>query len=100
MTETAVMDHGLMPLLAQAATWLAAGVVLGGLYFVSLRSSVGMLASGRPLPAIGLQLVRFAVLAVVLAFVSRWFGALPLLLATLGLLVARTAVLRRERGHG
>jgi hypothetical protein len=53
-----------------------------------------MLATGSSLSAgLVLHLIRFPVIAGALVFTAR-YGALPLLAATLGILAARTAVLR------
>jgi len=83
--------------LAYAAGWIVAGTIIGALHFLSLRWNLRMLAGGRSLmPAIAVQLGRFAAIAAVLAVVARSFGALPLLAATLGILLARTIVIRRE----
>lgn len=80
----------------QAGAWLIVGVSIGAFHFLTLRWSVGMLATGRawPLPTV-VQLARFALLAGLLAVVTIHFGALPLLLVTAGILAARTAILRR-----
>ena len=52
-----------------------------------------MLAAADRSPlAFATQLVRFAVIAGVLAVIASHFGALPLLAATAGILAARTAV--------
>jgi hypothetical protein len=76
--------------------WLAAGMLIGSPYWVTLRWSVGMLATGRSMAlAIAMQLVRFAALAVALAFVAIHWGALALLVSAGGLMLARAAVLRR-----
>ncbi len=81
--------------LTLAAGWLAAGTVFGGFYFLSLRWNVGMLAAGRSLlPVMAIQIGRFAAIGIVLAVVAIYFGALPLLAASAGILAARTAVLR------
>ena len=80
-----------------AAGWLAAGTVIGAAHFLSLRWNLRMLAAGRSvLPAAAVQLARFAALGIALAVIVRTFGALPLLAATLGILAARTVIVRRE----
>lgn len=80
-----------------AMLWLAGGAVLGIIHLASLRFSVTRLSAGSSaiLP-IGLQVLRFAFLAAILAGVAVLFGALPLLAAALGLNVARLVVLRLE----
>jgi F1F0 ATPase subunit 2 len=83
--------------LAFAVGWLAAGTVIGAVHFLSLRWNVRMLTAGRSLlPIVAIQLGRFAVLAMVLALITRTFGALPLLAAALGILAARTVIIRKE----
>lgn len=77
--------------------WFTAGVLLGVLYFAALRRSARLLVGGQLLLPAGLQLLRFAALAVALAMLARWYGALPLLLATLGLLVGRRIVIGTGR---
>jgi F1F0 ATPase subunit 2 len=91
-TMTSVTDF-----LLHGAGWLAAGAALGVAYFGSLRWSVQMFAAGRALAPLGLHLARFAALAALLALVARGFGALPLLVATAGVLMARTIVVGWER---
>jgi hypothetical protein len=54
-----------------------------------------MFAIGRSLPlALASQLVRFALIAGLLAVIASHFGALPLLAAAGGVLAARTAVVQ------
>ncbi len=78
-----------------AAAWLAAGMAIGGFFFLTLRWNVQMLATGRPLlPVISIQLVRFAAVAAMLAAIAIYFGALPLLSAAAGILAARMALVR------
>ncbi len=82
-----------------AGVWLAAGVSIGVVYFLSLRWNVELLATGRsPLRAILLQLARFTGMAGILAVIALKFGALPLLVSFLGVVVSRTIVVRRQRG--
>jgi F1F0 ATPase subunit 2 len=83
--------------LASIVGWLAAGTVIGAVHFLSLRWNVQMLTAGRSLlPVVAVQLGRFAAMAVVLASITRSFGALPLLAAALGILMARTIIVRKE----
>jgi F1F0 ATPase subunit 2 len=81
------------PLVLVAA--LAAGFALGYGHFATLKPITDAFAEGAVARALGLQLLRWIVLVVVLIVCAR-FGALPLLLAALGLLVARAVVLRRS----
>ncbi|MGA7803173.1 ATP synthase subunit I [Bradyrhizobium sp.] len=83
-------------MMVQAAAWLATGVLLGLLHFHSLRMNVRCLIAGEMLASLSLQLLRFAVTAAGLTLIARELGALPLIEAAIGLLIARSAVLRRE----
>jgi F1F0 ATPase subunit 2 len=84
-----------IPALVGLAFWLAAGALIGAIYFWALQWNARLFAAGPRLPAaFALQLARFAVLGGALALVAVRFGALPLLVATAGLLLARTAVIR------
>jgi F1F0 ATPase subunit 2 len=96
MTNIWLTDHASTGWVIQVFGWLLAGALLGSLYFLTLRWNVRILASGRVLLPFGLQLIRFAVVAAALTIVARSFGALPLLAAALGLLLARTMILRWE----
>jgi F1F0 ATPase subunit 2 len=73
----------------------AAGALIGASHFLMLQWYVRMLALGRaPLAAMGLQLARFALLAVAVVLIARGFGAVSLVAVTAGILVARAAILR------
>lgn len=96
MIEAYLADHDVVLLALQACAWLGAGAVIGALYFLTLRWNVQAFASRQSLLApIGIQAARFALLAGMLAVIVIQFGALPLLLAALGILVARTILIRR-----
>jgi len=95
MTPFDLAGYALAGPILVAGGWLAVGVLIGGGYFLSLRQNVRMFAARRsPLLPLGFGLARFALLAVALAAIARAAGALPLLAATAGILVARTAVIR------
>ncbi len=95
MTEFHLTEHDLVLFALSAGAWLAVGTLLGAFHFLTLRCNVRMFVIGQSLPlAFGTQLVRFAVIVGGLAIISRQFGALPLLVATAGILVARTAIVR------
>ena len=82
-------------LMLQAGVWLICGVLLGAGYFLMLRWNVTLLALGRaPLAALLLQFARLVVLGAALAVIVSRFGAMPLLLATAGILAARMAAIR------
>jgi F1F0 ATPase subunit 2 len=75
--------------------WLTAGVLIGGFHFLTLQWNVQWFTTGEyPLLALAIQLMRFVVIAGVLAIIACRFGAMPLLIATAGILAARTAVIR------
>jgi F1F0 ATPase subunit 2 len=79
------------------AAHLAAGIVLGMLYFRCLWWNVCRLTAGsRVLTTILLTAGRFVLLGGLLTLASLE-GALPLLVMLLGLLVARSAVMRGIR---
>jgi hypothetical protein len=77
-----------------AALWLLLGLVGGATYFALLRRNASLyLRSGVLLQAIGLQVLRLAMIASLLGLVA-WQGALPLLLVALGIVLVRPLVLR------
>jgi F1F0 ATPase subunit 2 len=95
MTKLYVTDHDIFMLVLNAGAWLAIGALIGAFYYVTLRWNAEMLVIGPSvLVALAIQLTRCAVLASVLAIITRYYGALPLLIAMLGILASRTAVLR------
>ncbi len=80
------------PLLA--AFWLLAGLAGGTAHFGLLRWNTRLyLAGGSVARALGVQALRLAATTVLLAF-AAWHGALPLLLAAIGVVLARLLVLR------
>jgi F1F0 ATPase subunit 2 len=89
------MDASLMtrPLVAPLLG-LAAGLCLGFVHFATLRANTRLFTQGRVLPALLIQLARFALLVLVLALLAR-LGALSLLCGALGLFVMRGPVLRK-----
>lgn len=80
----------------QAATlilWLLSGIVAGAAHFALLRWNAGLyLFRGGALRAVAVQVLRMAVTGVLLVF-AAWHGALPLLTAAIGVLLARMLVL-------
>ena len=77
--------------------YFAAGLMLGTVFFTTLRWTSDRLAAGRPVPAtIAVMVVRFVLLGAALALASL-DGAMALLLTALGVFVARAAVLRSTR---
>ncbi len=76
---------------------LAAGVMLGVLYFRALWWNTRRFAlGGRVTTTIALMIGRLGLLGGMLTLASLE-GALPLLVMALGILIARSAVLRRGR---
>ncbi len=76
---------------------LVGGIALGGLYFGSLWWHARLFAgAGRVRTLLAGMAVRFAVLGGVLTAAS-FEGAMPLLVTSLGMLVARALVLSRAR---
>ena len=93
MIDSHLGDDALLAM--QAGAWLGCGALIGACHFSMLRWSVRLLAMGRaPVLTLSLQLARFAVLAGALAVVVSRFGALPLLLATAGIVATRFAAIR------
>jgi F1F0 ATPase subunit 2 len=95
MTNSYVTGPDLVSHVLSAGVWLAVGALIGVFHFMTLRWNVQMFAGGGSLFLASLsQLVRFALVACLLAIIATQFGALQLLAATAGILAARTAVLR------
>jgi hypothetical protein len=94
MTLPFATGNETIALLLESGAWLAMGGLIGTFHFLTLRRSARMLAMGSSLSAgLVLHLIRFPITASALIVIAR-YGALPLLAATLGILAARTAVLR------
>ena len=73
----------------EAVIWLALGMLLGAHYFFLLHRAVSLLAShATAIRIVLLSLIRFGV-ALTVFWVIALQGALPLLLALLGFVVAR-----------
>jgi F1F0 ATPase subunit 2 len=76
---------------------LTAGIVLGVLYFRSLWWNIcRFTGGGRVTTTIALMIGRFALLGGLLTL-ANLEGALPLLVMALGVLIARSVVMRRVR---
>jgi N-ATPase, AtpR subunit len=88
--------HEYLSLIAEASGWFVAGSLLGLLHFVSLRWNLRCLLGGQPLFSLGLQVLRFVLTGGALALAAKLFGAMPLIVGTLGLLAARNGVLLLE----
>jgi F1F0 ATPase subunit 2 len=95
MTKLYLPEHELILLVLSVGAWLAAGALIGACHFLTLRWNVRMFAARQLLLlTLAIQLVRFAVIAGVLAVIASHVGALPLLAATIGILSTRMAVVR------
>ena len=95
MTKLYLPEHQLILLVLSVGAWLTVGALIGSLYFLTLRWNVRRVTVGQSPPlALVTPLVRFALIAGVLAIIASHFGALPLLVATAGILATRTAVVR------
>lgn len=83
--------------LALAALFAAAGLAFGGAYFAALRRTADLLAGGGPRfwPA-AWTLGRLAAAIIFLGIAAK-AGALPLLTALAGFLLARAPALRAVR---
>jgi F1F0 ATPase subunit 2 len=80
--------------LARPLGWLAAGVFIGWLYFLSLWWNVRRIADAEsPRVASAIQLVRFGLVGGAFAMVAALFGAMPLMAMTAGLMVARAFII-------
>jgi F1F0 ATPase subunit 2 len=74
--------------------WLVAGMLVGAFHFLTLRWCVTKFVAAPPLLLpLGLQLMRFALIAAVLAAITTAFGALPLLTVTAGIVIMRTIIM-------
>jgi F1F0 ATPase subunit 2 len=80
--------------LASVAIHFAMGLALGRFYFHGLwRQTRRLVAGAGAATTIALMIARFALLGALLTFASLE-GAAPLLALTLGVLIARRAVMR------
>ncbi|HVC60706.1 MAG TPA: ATP synthase subunit I [Acetobacteraceae bacterium] len=76
------------------AFWLLAGAAGGTAHFALLRWNTRLyLAGGGVARALGVQALRMAATGALLGF-AAWHGGVPLLLATIGVSLARLLVLR------
>ncbi|MCF4167603.1 ATP synthase subunit I [Zavarzinia compransoris] len=95
MTTIANGDPLLTVLVLVAA--LVGGVLAGVLYFKGLLWQVRRYSAGGRLPSLlGLMALRFLLLAGMLG-AAAFAGALPLLVAVLGVMAGRFLVMRRVR---
>ena len=96
MTTLSLTEPELIRHIFGMSAALGAGILIGMLHFLTLRWNAAMFAAGQSLlPALAMQLARFAATTGALAVVAGRFGALPLLVAAAGVLATRTVVVRR-----
>jgi hypothetical protein len=96
------MDGKRMTLVVTLAIWLTGGAGIGLIYFRLVQHSIDLLLSprrGASVLAFGLVLARFLGLGALAVF-AVFEGALPLLAATLGLLIGRWWILHTARSGG
>ncbi len=75
--------------------WLLAGLAGGTAHFAMLRWNTRLYLDGSSLVrALGVQMLRLVAITALLAF-AAWHGALPLLIAALGVVLARLLVVPR-----
>jgi F1F0 ATPase subunit 2 len=95
MTHLDLTGHNLIAHFVSAGAWLGSGALIGAFHFLTLRWNVRMFAAEQPiLLPFGIQLVRFALMAVALAAITRSFGAMPLLVVSVGILAMRMVIIR------
>jgi len=74
--------------------WLLVGLLGGTAHFVLLRWNTRLYLDGSSIVlAVGVQALRLAAMALLLAF-AAWHGAWPLLIAALGVVLARLLTVR------
>ena len=79
-----------------AAPFVLLGGVLGAIHFATLRHNVRAYLGGAGIRAVALHLARIALVGTAFALIAG-AGALPLLAALAGFLLARLYVLRPTR---
>jgi F1F0 ATPase subunit 2 len=89
-----MIEH--LSVVAQVPAGLMAGFASGVAHFSTLHRNVRLLASGSVAKALSMQLARLGLLLMVL-FVLAKLGPWTLLCGALGVLIARSAVLRGTR---
>lgn len=95
MTIFHLTERDLILCVLSASVWLGVGTLISAFHFLSLRWNVRHFEVGQSLLLVfAIQFVRFALIAIVLGIIAGQFGALSLLIATAGILAARTAILR------
>jgi N-ATPase, AtpR subunit len=76
------------------ALWLLAGLLGGAMHFALLRWNTRLYLGGSSVAlAVGVQALRLAAMALLLAF-AAWHGAWPLLIVAIGVVLARLLTVR------
>jgi N-ATPase, AtpR subunit len=95
MTATFAPDHAVAMHLLGAGAWIVLGLLIGAIHFLTLRWNARAWLGGQAAAlAIVVHLARFALTAGALVIVARYSGALALLIVTVGILAARSVVIR------
>lgn len=95
MNSFVINDISGQLLLWQILIGLLVGIAAGGLFFASLQRLVNAIISGNVWIAITTQLLRFALLAIVLFVLAKW-GVIALLTATIGFTLARHYLVHKQ----
>jgi N-ATPase, AtpR subunit len=89
-----------LPVLELAMTMAVAGLAIGLLYFAALERTIALYVAGRGwVGPLAFTLGRIAAAGVFLSFAAK-LGAISLLSAFAGFLLARAVALRAARGTG
>lgn len=91
------MNSPLPSIAAQLALGLSVGILTGAWHFLSLRWNWPLFASGKAMPALALQLARFALTGALFLMLAH-VGAIGLLAGMMGFLFARGVTVRRYGG--
>ena len=91
------MNSPLPSIATQLALGLAVGILAGAWHFLSLRWNWPLFASGKAMPAMALQLARFALTGALFLMLAH-VGALGLLAGMMGFLLVRAVAVRRHGG--
>jgi hypothetical protein len=92
MTSLPITEQAVLAV--RVGLWLSSGALIGVFYFLTLRRNVKTLTANRWLLTMVLQLGRLTLLGGLLGIIVTRFGALPLVLTTVGIFAARVAAVR------
>lgn len=96
LMNSSLFEHWTLPLTYAIALGIIAGGILGYIHFKSLKWNTRFYLNGGADRAIGLHILRFAILILVLVSLAK-VGAWALISAMASLLVVRTIVVRQEK---